>query len=117
VRSLAVSPDGRYVAVVLVKGGKQQIWIRALDELGLTPLEGTDNAVDPFWSADSRFLAFFADSKLKKIERTGGPVQTLCDALGTVGGTWNAKGHILIGALEQVQRVSESGGALTRIPG
>jgi Tol biopolymer transport system component len=117
VRSLAVSPDGRYVAVVLVKGGKQQIWIRALDELGLTPLEGTDNAVDPFWSTDSRFLAFFADSKLKKIERTGGPVQTLCDALGTVGGTWNAQGDILIGALDQVQRVSESGGALTRIPG
>lgn len=117
VRSLAVSPDGRFIAMVLVKEGKQQIWIRALDGVGMTPLEGTDNAADPFWSPDSRFLAFFADSKLKKIERTGGPVQTLCDALGTVGGTWNSKGDILIGALDQVQRVSESGGALTRIPG
>jgi len=117
VRSLAVSSDGRFIALVLVKEGKQQIWIRALDGLGMTPLEGTDNAADPFWSPDSRFLAFFADSKLKKIERTGGPVQTLCDALGTVGGTWNSKGEILIGALDQVQRVSESGGALTKIPG
>ena len=72
VRSLAVSPDGRFVAVVLVKDGKQQIWLRAFDALDMTPLEGTDNAADPFWSPDSHFLAFFADSKLKKIERTGG---------------------------------------------
>jgi Tol biopolymer transport system component len=117
VRSLAVSPDGRFIAMVLVKEGKQQIWIRALDALGMTPLEGTDNAADPFWSPDSRFLAFFADSKLKKIERTGGPAQTLCDALGTVGGTWNDKGDILIGALDQVLRVSDTGGAVSRIPG
>jgi eukaryotic-like serine/threonine-protein kinase len=117
VRSLAVSPDGRHIAMVLLRDGKQQIWIRDLDSQESAPLAGTDNAADPFWSPDSRFLAFFADSKLKKIERTGGPVQTLCDALGTVGGTWNGKGDILIGALDQVQRVSESGGVLTRIPG
>ena len=40
VRSLAVSPDGRLIAVVLVKDGKQQIWIRALDALELAPLAG-----------------------------------------------------------------------------
>jgi Tol biopolymer transport system component len=117
VRSLAVSPDGRFVAVVLVKDGKQQIWVRSLDAVEMVHLEGTDNAADPFWSPDSHFLAFFADSKLKKIERTGGPAQTLCDAQGTVGGTWNSKGDILIGALDQVLRVSDTGGAVSRIPG
>jgi hypothetical protein len=117
VRSLAVSPDGRFVAMVLVKEGKQQIWVRALDALDMTPLEGTDNAADPFWSPDSRFLAFFADSKLKEIERTGGPARILCDAMGTVGGTWNRKGEILIGALDQVLRISDNGGAVSRIPG
>jgi eukaryotic-like serine/threonine-protein kinase len=117
VRSIAVSPDGRFIAMVLLKQGKQQIWIRALDSTGMMPLEGTDDAADPFWSPDSRFLGFFADSKLKKIERTGGPVQTLCDALGTVGGTWNSEGDILIGALGQILRVSDTGGAVSRIPG
>jgi len=44
-------------------------------------------------------------------------VQTLCDALGTVGGTWNNQGDILIGALDQILRVSDTGGAVSRIPG
>lgn len=115
--SLAVSPDGRFVAVVLVKDGKQQIWVRALDSAEMTPLAGTDGAVNPFWSPDSRFIAFFADARLKKIERSGGPVQTLCDALAAVGGTWNRNGDILIGALEQVLRVSDAGGSPAKLPG
>ena len=117
VRSLAVSPDGKYVAIVVLKEGKQQIWVRSLDSFEPTPLTGTDDAVDPFWSPDSRFIAFFADSRLKKIDRSGGPVQTLCDALGAVGGTWNRNGDILIGALAQVQRISDAGGALSNLPG
>ncbi len=117
VRSLAVSPDGRAIAMVLVKDGKQQIWVRTLDALEATPLAGTDNADDPFWSPDSRSIAFFADAQLKKIDRSGGPVQTLCDALGVLGGTWNGNGDILIGALWRVQRVSEAGGAVSDLPG
>src|ERR1035438_10053684 len=69
--SLAAPPDGRAIAVVLVKEGRQQIWIRALDALELTALEGTDGAADPFWSPDSRSIGsrsigFFADARLKK---------------------------------------------------
>jgi hypothetical protein len=94
-RGLQVSPDGRQIATILVKEGKQQIWIRALDSLEFTPLAGTDGAESTFWSPDSRHIGFFADAKLKKIERSGGPVQTLCDALGGLGGTWNRNGDIL----------------------
>lgn len=114
---MAVSPDGRSIAVVLVKNGKQQIWLRSLDSLELTPLPGTEGAINPFWSPDSRFIAFFADAKLRKIERSGGPVQTLCDALAVVGGTWNRNGEILLGALWKVQRVSAAGGNQPDIPG
>lgn len=55
--SLAVSPDGRSVAVVLVTGGKQQIWIRTLDSFQLTPLAGTVGGADPFWSPDWTMMA------------------------------------------------------------
>jgi Tol biopolymer transport system component len=111
--SLAVSPDGREIAIVLVKDGKQQIWVRALDALEPTALAGTDGAADPFWSPDNRSIAFFADARLKKIDREGGPVQTLCDALGVLGGTWNRNGDILLGGLARVQRVSAVGGAVS----
>jgi eukaryotic-like serine/threonine-protein kinase len=115
--SLAVSPDGRFAALVLVKDGKQQIWIRALDSADITPLAGTDGAADPFWSPESRFIAFFADSRLKKIERSGGPVQTICNALGALGGTWNPNGVILIGGLWRPQTVSDAGGTPADLPG
>ena len=46
----------------------------------------------PFWSADSRFLGFFAEQKLKKIDVAGGPPITLCDAPEGRGGTWNRDG-------------------------
>ena len=115
--SLAVAPDGRAIAMVLVREGKQQIWTRALDALEPTALAGTDNAARPFWSPDSRFIAFFADDQLKKIDRSGGLVQTLCEAHAAVGGTWNGKGDIIIGGLFRVQRVSDNGGPVTDLPG
>ena len=114
--SLAVSPDGRTIAMVLVKEGKQQIWVRPLDALEPTPLAGTDDATDVFWSPNSKFIGFLADAKLKKVGRDGGPVQTLCDALAATGGTWNRNGEILIGGLWRVQRVSDADGAVSDLP-
>ena len=118
VRAMEVSPDGRQIAAVLVKDGEQQIWLRALDSLDFAPLAGTDGAASPFWSPDSRYIGFFADARLKKIERSGGPAQTLCDALGGMGGTWNRNGDILFStdALGKVQRVSAAGGAPSDVP-
>jgi len=118
VLALAVSPDGREIALVLVQEGKQQIWIRALDSLEFTPLAGTDSAASPFWSPDGRYIGFFADAKLKKVERSGGPVQTLCDALGGKGGTWNRSGDILFStdAFGRVERISAAGGAPSDVP-
>jgi hypothetical protein len=116
ISSLAFSPNGRAIAMVLRREGKAQIWVRSLDGLEPVALAGTDGAVDPFWSPDSQWIGFFADGRLKKIDRSGGPVQTLCDALGAVGGTWNEQGQILIGALSGVQTVSNKGGAPSNLP-
>src|SRR5262249_38714879 len=65
----------------------------------------------PFWSPDSRFVAFFADGKLKKIEATGGVPQTLTETPANEGGTWNRAGMILVGHPKGgLFRVSASGG-------
>jgi serine/threonine protein kinase len=90
----AVSPDGRRLAFVATSGGKDGLWVRDLDSLTARLLPGTDGASYPFWSPDSRTIAFFAQSKLKKIDVAGGPVLSLCNA-GPSGGSWN-KNNIIV---------------------
>src|SRR5205823_4212284 len=93
---VAVSPDGRRVAFIArAQGDKDTLWVRALDTLAAQMLPGTDGVSAPFWSPDGRFLAFFADGKLKKIDVAGGPAVNLCDVGNGVGGTWNRDGVIL----------------------
>ena len=94
-----VSPDGRRLAFVATVEGKTLLWVRPLDSLAAQSLAGTEDAASPFWSPDSRFLAFFSRGKLKKIDVSGGPPQTLCNADGLVrGGTWSGDGTILFTA-------------------
>jgi hypothetical protein len=91
-----ISPDGLQLAFVATDpSGKNILWVRPLDSLVARPLPGTDGARYPFWSPDSRFLGFFADSKLKKIEVAGGPPLSICDAPDPRGGTWSRDGVIL----------------------
>jgi len=111
---IAVSPDGRHLAFTAATGGKLQLWVRTFDSTEARPLAGTQDARLPFWSPDSRFIGFFADCRLKKIEVTGGPVQTLCDVELPIGGAWGRAGVILFGrAGYGLFRISETGGEFT----
>jgi eukaryotic-like serine/threonine-protein kinase len=109
---LAVSPDGRWLAFTATTGGRVQLWVRAFDVADARLLAGTDGASYPFWSPDSRFIAFFVPSKLKKIEVTGGLPATICDVGIPTGGAWSRDGVILFSALGGVGvlRVSSTGG-------
>ena len=112
-RDIAVSPDGRRIAFTTRDTtGKTQLWVRPLDSLTAQALSGTEDATWPFWSPDSRFIGFFAQGKLKKIEAIGGPAQTLCNAADGRGGTWNSEGLIIFspGPSDPLYRVSATGG-------
>ena len=85
----ALSPDGRLMTFVVGSEDNARLWIRALDSATPYPLTGTDGAEGPFWSPDSRFIAFGAGGKLRKIAVSGGAVHTVCDARVVLGGTWN----------------------------
>jgi hypothetical protein len=113
---LAVSPDGQRIAFVAAGAdGRSLLWVRSLDTLTAQPLEGTEGATGPFWSPDSGFLGFFADGKLKKIDISGGPPISLCDAPGGLGGTWNREGVVVFnpGNFTPLQKVSAAGGTPT----
>ena len=111
--SIALSPDGRRAAFIArTDTGKSMLWVRSLDALTSQPLAGTDGASFPFWSPDSRFIAFFASGKLRKIDANGGPPQTICDAQSGRGGTWNREGVILFtpSVADPIYKVSAAGG-------
>ena len=114
-----ISPDGRKLALILsAGGGRTAVWLRSLDSSVVRPLAGTEGAVYPFWSPDSRHLAFFADGKLRKVNvESGGPADTVADAPLGRGGTWNREGDIVFAPDTggTLFRVSSSGGVATPV--
>jgi Tol biopolymer transport system component/tRNA A-37 threonylcarbamoyl transferase component Bud32 len=120
VSAMALSPDGRRLAFVASFEGRDLLWVRSLDSHSAQALPGSDGALNqspPFWSPDSRFIGFFAGGKLKKIDASGGPPQTLCDIGGPRGGTWNREGVIVFAPVPfgPLYQVSAAGGEPTPV--
>ncbi len=108
----AISPDGRYL-VIATENEKGPLWLRAMNSLQATRVPFTEDAIYPFWSPDSRFIAFFAQGKLKKVALSGGPAQSLCDVPSSRGGSWSRDNMIVFSPNNSgisIQRVSASGG-------
>jgi eukaryotic-like serine/threonine-protein kinase len=95
-----ISPDGRRIVFSAADAsGNRQLWIRAIDSLTAQPLPGTDGGTWPFWSPDSRQIAYSVGGRLMRIDANGGPPQTICALSGPTilsrGGAWNADGTIV----------------------
>jgi Tol biopolymer transport system component len=116
VASQAISPDGRMLAFVANSAeGKPLLCLRRLDSLTARPLAPTDGSpAQPFWSPDSKSVAFFSGGKLRRVDVSGGVSQPIADAPGPRGGTWNREGNIIFAPrrLDSLFRVAASGGAV-----
>ncbi len=110
VGGFALSPDGRTAAYVASSGGTTSLWVRPLDGSPARSLSGTGGAAYPFWSPDSKSVAFFTSGKLRRVEATGGAPLTICDVAAARGGTWTSDGRILFGALAGLFAVSDTPG-------
>jgi len=98
--NVLLSSDGRLLAVVARPraGDRSRLYIRSLEQLEATPLQGTEGARNPFFSPDNLWIGFFADGKLKKVSVNGGVPVTLCDAQDDRGGSWSEAGWITFSA-------------------
>ena len=113
-----LSPDGASIAFTAsTPDGKTTLWVRPANSLDAHELAGTENAIFPFWSPDSRSLGFFSEGKLKIVDLGGDSPQVIADAPYGRGGAWGPGGVILFSPLTQspLMRVSSAGGAPTPI--
>jgi Tol biopolymer transport system component len=120
--AVVLAPDGRHVAFAVGPFEKTALALYDLATGETRILAGTETAICPFWSPDSRQIGFFAHEKLKSININGGAIQALCDAPAGRGGAWSPRGVIVFapGANDPLFKVSESGGtpvAVTKVAG
>jgi Tol biopolymer transport system component len=119
--AVALSPDGSLLAFVARKSitDAPVLYVRRLDQLRASLLPGTEGARHPFFSPDGKWVAFFAEGKLKKIPVTGGAAATLCEVTNDWGGgaSWADDGTIVFAsrARQGLFKVSSEGGTPTSL--
>jgi serine/threonine-protein kinase len=120
--SVAISPDGtRIVFPIREADGKQLLATRLLDQAAITPLPGTENGSNAFFSPDGQWIGFYADSKLKKASLRGGASITLSDVSTFFrGASWGENGDIVAslvtnGGLKSIPATGGSPHALTNL--
>ena len=118
---VAISPDGKLIVYAGGVGDQQQLYARHLDALTATPLAGTELGRGPFFSPDGKWVGFWQDETLKRVDTGGGPSEMICEAAGPqVGATWGPDDTIVFGVQGEpgnrgLFRVSALGGEPQRV--
>ena len=97
--------------------------VRHLNEGDAWELNGTEGALDPFFSPDGTWIGFFVGSgpaggsdriqyrwTLRKVPVRGGAAVTLADNVPALRGSWGDDDRIVLGALGGLLRVPAAGG-------
>jgi Tol biopolymer transport system component len=115
---IALSPDGQMLAFAATDAsGKSFLWIRALSSLEAQRVEQTEGALLPFWSPDSQFIGFWAEAKLKKVQRSGGVPEVIYSVPEIAQGAWGLDGTILFARAvnSPILRISPTDGTVTPV--
>jgi serine/threonine-protein kinase len=119
----SITRDGRTIAYATQQGtGDAQLHLRDLASFESRIVPGASGARQPFFSPDGKWLAFFAQGQLQKIEVAGGAPVRLAEAAYPFGGAWSEDGTIIFTTSlgSGLLRIPASGGAsesLTRPDG
>ena len=105
-RRIAVSPAGSHLAYA----GRDQLYLRAMNEIEVNAVRGTEGAREPFFSPEGQWIGFWADGQLKKVRITGGVPVTLCETAVYFGASWGPNDSILFSTSNGIWRVPGSGG-------
>ncbi len=116
--NLALSPDGKSLALTAFENGKRNLYLRRFDSLQATLIPDTDGANSVFWSPNGKEIAFVSGKTLRKFAAAGGPVTTLYEGSGISGesgGTWSENGTLLISGSGALLAIPHTGGDAVRV--
>ena len=110
--NLAISPDGKHLVYQATAGNVTQLYLRPLDQFDSSPLPGTENAEEPFFSPDGNWIGFFQAGLLKKLRIGSASPVTICKGTPQPNGaTWGTDGSIIFGGTTPgLTRVKDTGG-------
>jgi serine/threonine protein kinase len=95
--NLTISPDGKYISFIGVDfAGNEKLWVRPVNSLTARPLANASFEAYPFWSPDSKTIAYFDKSQLMKVSLDAGTSLPICDVSSGRGGSWSLNGTIVI---------------------
>jgi len=91
-----ISPNGKLLVYLADDStGTTRIWLRPIGAVDATPVPGSENSNRPWWSPDSRSLAFVSGGQLKRIDVSGGPAQMVASVQGGYDGAWG-NGNVIV---------------------
>jgi hypothetical protein len=109
--ALPLSPDGRLLVFSAIQAGHQYLFARALEQIDATPIPGTEDGLNPFFSPDGEWVGFWANGALKKVHLSGGPPTTVCDTGPIFGASWSSTNTIVFARVrEGLLQVPAEGG-------
>ena len=110
--TLAVSQDGQ----TLVYSGEDEsrrrlFMLRRLDDINPRALSGTEDASQPTFSPDGKWVAFVRGNQIFKISIDGGKPQLLSAVPGTFNGmSWSSTGVLIVSGNAAMYAIPENGG-------
>jgi hypothetical protein len=114
---MALSPDGNTFAYAATVDGLISLWIRPLDGFARR-IEGTSEVQRPFWSPDSKTIAFFGLGGLFRVDAAGGAPSLITKAATNLpcSGSWSEDGQkILFSCGPTVSAMTVSNGDIKRL--
>ena len=116
--NITLSRDGRMLVFLAAdSAGHQMLWLKREGEVTPTPIQGTENAYEPFLSPDGAQLGFFVEIPKRAMEIVtlggGAPREISSGTLGQSGASWARDGFIYFDAgADGIQRCHPDGSGL-----
>jgi serine/threonine-protein kinase len=95
-RGVELSPDGRQVAFIARSANPadppRRLYIRDLDRWDTVAIPGTEQAQNPFFSPDGKWIGFQQGRQIKKVSLAGGTPEVVVENLNNAGADWGPPG-------------------------